>query len=228
MLNNTPYIKSHSNEVEVWNSLSKKLAMSSIPKNELIANLPLFLTRQTLMRMEFFRTIYMKILNVHGVVMEFGCKWGTNLSLMSNFRGIYEPYNHNRKIIGFDTFQGLCGTSGKDGHSKHIQEGFYSTTQDYQDELSEILNLQQEMSPISHIKKFDVIAGDVRQTLPAYLQENPQTVIAFAYFDMDIYEPTFQALNMIKPYLTKGSIIVCALLIRHRSPDFRYSLDWPT
>jgi hypothetical protein len=51
------------------------------------------------------------------------------------------------------------------------------------------------------------VKGDVRDTLPAYLQNNPETIIAFAYFDMDLYEPTKCCLEMIKPYLTKGSVI---------------------
>lgn len=34
--------------------------------------------------------------------MEFGVRWGQNLALFESFRGIYEPYNYNRKIVGFD------------------------------------------------------------------------------------------------------------------------------
>ena len=51
--------------------------------------------------------LYQKILNVHGVVIEFGTRWGQNLALFESFRGMYEPYNHFRKIIGFDTFEGF-------------------------------------------------------------------------------------------------------------------------
>jgi hypothetical protein len=31
--------------------------------------------------------------------------------------------------------------------------------------------------------------------------------VAFAYFDFDIYEPTKKCLELLKPHLTKGSII---------------------
>ena len=62
-------------------------------------------------------------------------------------------------------------------------------------------------SPLSHIKRFALIEGDAPVTLKKYLDEHPETVIAFAYFDMDIYKPTKECLKLIKPYLTKGSIV---------------------
>jgi len=43
--------------------------------------------------------------------------------------------------------------------------------------------------------------------LGAYLKRNPQTIIAFAYFDFDLYAPTLECLKLIKPHLVKGSVI---------------------
>jgi hypothetical protein len=51
------------------------------------------------------------------------------------------------------------------------------------------------------------LEGDVRETLPQYLEDNPHTVVALAYFDLDLYEPTRAALEKIRPYLTKGSVV---------------------
>ncbi len=36
-------------------------------------------------------------------------RYRASLAILSNFRGIYEPYNFSRKIIGFDTFEGFKG-----------------------------------------------------------------------------------------------------------------------
>ncbi len=52
-----------------------------------------------------------------------------------------------------------------------------------------------------------MVKGDATVTLEKYLKEHPETIIAFAYFDFDVYEPTKKCLELIKPYLTKGSII---------------------
>ncbi|MEJ7677580.1 MAG: hypothetical protein WKG06_06875 [Segetibacter sp.] len=63
------------------------------------------------------------------------------------------------------------------------------------------------MAPVESIKKFELIKGDVSETLPAHLQQHPETIISLAYFDMDVYKPTRDCLQLIKPYLTKGSCI---------------------
>lgn len=175
--------------------------------DERIDHLGLYMTRQQLMRILFFQELYAKIVNVHGVIMEFGCRWGTNLAVMTALRGILEPYNHNRKLIGFDTFEGLTEIGESDKPSEFIREGAYRTSMGYEQELRQILTSLEQECPIPHITKHEIVGGDVRETLPKYLAKNPQTVIAMAYFDMDIYEPTKASLEAIMPYVTKGTIL---------------------
>ena len=55
-------------------------------------NLGLFLTPQALSRILFMDFLYRQILDIQGVVIELGCRWGQNLSLFSSLRGIYEPF----------------------------------------------------------------------------------------------------------------------------------------
>lgn len=71
----------------------------------MLPNLDLFLTSTTLSRLLFFCEIYRKILNTHGVIAEFGVRWGQTLALMSALRGIFESFNRYRKIIGFDIYK---------------------------------------------------------------------------------------------------------------------------
>jgi hypothetical protein len=67
--------------------------------------------------------------------------------------------------------------------------------------------MHERLEPLRHIQRTFVVNGDVRETLPRYLEDNPHTLIALAYFDLDLYEPTRTALEQIQPYLTKGSIV---------------------
>ena len=139
--------------------------------------------------------------------MEFGVRWGQNLALFDSFRGIYEPYNYTRKIIGFDTFEGLVGTSAEDGKADIITEGAYSVTEGYESYLDQLLDCHAQESPVSHIKKHALVKGDASKTIGQYLEKNPETIIALAYFNMDIFQPTVNCLEAMKGYLTKGSII---------------------
>ncbi len=175
-----------------------------IPNDEILSNLGLFINRQSLSRIILMQELYKKIINVHGVIMEFGVRWGQNLSLFTSLRGMYEPYNITRKIIGFDTFEGFPTIHPNDGNNK---KNDYSVTENYEDYLEEIMKYHEQESPISHLRKFEIIKGNVTDTLPEYLKENPETLIAFAYFDFDLYQPTKFCLKEIKDRLVKGSIV---------------------
>ncbi|MFA5583527.1 MAG: hypothetical protein WDA09_04865 [Bacteriovoracaceae bacterium] len=181
------------------------LKNTPIPDEELLSNLGLFLSRQTLSRVLFMNELYQRIIDIHGVVMEFGVRWGQNLALFQNFRGMYEPFNHSRKIIGFDTFDGFPEVSSKDGSL--ISAGDYSVTANYEKYLSRVLEINEAESPISHKKKYSLEIGDACIKLDEYLAKHPETIISLAYFDFDIYAPTKKCLESILPHLTKNSII---------------------
>jgi hypothetical protein len=207
-------MKIQTNTVSSENEQKNRLGLADlinsnpIPDNEKSFHTPLFLKRQELSKVLYFQHVYQQFLNTHGVIMEFGTRWGTNMVTLSNLRGIYEPFNYNRKIIGFDTFEGFKNTNTKDdGKHDIIKEGAFSVTENYTDYLDQLLSIHQNESPLSHIKKYEIVKGDAPVQLSKYLSENPQTIIAFAHFDFDIYKPTLDCLNIIKPHLVKGSII---------------------
>lgn len=178
-----------------------------IPENELMENLGLFVKRQNLSRILAMDDIYRRILEVPGIIIEFGVRWGHNLALFESLRGIYEPFNHTRKIVGFDTFAGFPSVSMKDGTADVATVGSYGVTEDYCSYLKSLLDCHEKESPISHIKKFELVAGDAGVEIDRYLERHPETLVAFAYFDLDVYEPTKKCLEAIRPHLTRGSIV---------------------
>ena len=165
-----------------------------------------YLTRQSISRVLYLDELYQKILPVPGVILEFGVRYGSTMSTLINLRGIYEPFNHQRKVIGFDTFSGFPSVHSND--SEIFKVGDYGVTEGYQSILEEILLSQESLSPVSHLKKFELVPGDILQTVQIWLEENPGLQIAMAIFDLDIYEPTKHALNLIRNRLMKGSVVV--------------------
>lgn len=207
-----------STEQEARKNIIELFRQCPIPDKEVLSHLGLFIKRQDLSRILFMHELYQKILDVHGVIMEFGVRWGQNLAIFESLRGILEPYNHNRKIIGFDTFEGFPSVHEKDGDSDIIREGAYSVTEGYESYLENILNFHESESPISHIKKFQLVKGDATIMIADYLKQNPETIISFAYFDFDIYSPTFKCLEAIRGHITKGTIIGFDELNHHDFP----------
>ena len=195
------------NELQNRKKFVQNFKNCPIPDEEILSNLSLFINRQNLSQILFMHELYEHIISVHGVIMEFGVRWGRNLALYESFRGIYEPFNHNRKIIGFDTFEGFPSVDEKDGTSEIIRVGSFNVTKEYQEYLSKILEYHEQESPISHIKKYELVKGDAVHSIQTYLESRPETIVALAYFDFDIYEPTKACLSAIKNHVTKGSVI---------------------
>lgn len=194
-------------ELESRNDAIELFSQNPIPENEKLSNIGIFQKRQELTKQLFFNELYKEILDVHGVIMEFGVRWGQNLVTLNNLRGIYEPYNYSRKIIGFDTFEGFPVLNEKDGSHASIVKGAFSVSESYEEYLEKILLYHETEAPLSHIKKNTIIKGDATKTVEKYLNDHPETIIAFAYFDFDIYEPTKKCLELIKPFVTKGTIL---------------------
>ena len=199
--------KSSQQEIDARGEFFELYKNTPIPNVEQLDNLGLFMSRKHLARIIFMHEMYKKIINVNGVVVEFGVRWGQNLALFNNFRGMYEPFNYTRKIIGFDTFEGFPSINEKDGSDENAVEGAYGVSENYEDFLSSLLDYHESESPISHLKKYEIVKGDASVTFERYLEQHPETIVALAYFDFDVYEPTKRCLELIKGRMSKGSIV---------------------
>jgi hypothetical protein len=161
---------------------------------------------RALARIIYYNDLYKRILDVPGVICEFGVQWGGTLSQLIALRSMYEPFNVSRKVFGFDTFSGFPSTDVKDGADWAV--GDYSSQAGYKATLERILTLHESISPYPHVQKFDLIEGDVTLTIDSWLDNNKYAIIAMAIFDMDLYKPTKYVLEKILPRLTKGSVLV--------------------
>lgn len=193
-------------DVASRNNLREHLFNSPIPGEELLNNIGLFLDRRTISRFLFINELYQKIIPIHGNIFEFGVRYGQNISLFTSYRGIYEPYNHNRKIIGFDTWEGFPEVDKKKD-KPDWQAGDFAVPEKYEDFLEEVINLHEKMAPIPEVVKHTFVKGDASKTIEEYLKEHPETIISLAYFDFDIYKPTRDCLEKILPFLSKGAVI---------------------
>lgn len=163
--------------------------------------------RTTISRILYYDMLYQKIVGVPGVICEFGVQWGATMALLANLRGIHEPYNYRRTLIGFDTFEGFVNVDGeRDG--SHLQDGDYQTETGHEQTLERLLTLHEKNSPIPHMTKFELVKGDASVTVPKWLDDNQHAILSMAIFDMDIYRPTKDVLEAVLPRLTKGSLLV--------------------
>jgi hypothetical protein len=194
-------------EAESRTELLSLMLASPIPPGEVLENLGLYLTSKDLSRILFMDELYRQIVQVEGVIFEFGTRWGNNLTLFSQLRSIYEPFSRKRHVVGFDTFEGFLEVTPEDGTSEMMAVNNYRVSEGYERHLSAVLSAHEQLNPLSHLKKYELRKGDAPRQLSEYLAEDPETIVALAYFDMDLYRPTKECLELIQPHLTRGSVL---------------------
>lgn len=187
---------------------------SQDPAFDLASSSHLFLSRQSLSRILYLHELYSQVLTVPGIICEFGVHWGAQLAALAHLRAILEPFNHSRHLIGFDTFEGFPEVDESDAGA---QAADFALPSEHVAHLDSLLSCIEAASPLAHIKKYMLIPGNVSETVPAFLELNPQAVIAMAILDVDLYQPTRDILEAIRPRLVKGSVLVFDQL---SSPNF--------
>ncbi|WP_419766198.1 MAG: TylF/MycF/NovP-related O-methyltransferase [Arcobacter sp.] len=146
-------------------------------------------------------TLYNMIKDLPGDVIETGVFKGNSFIRWLTFRNLLENED-SRSVIGFDTFESFPNTDYE--NDKEYRERFInnagnksiSTT-----ELEKVLNYKK-------LRNFELIKGDILETLPTYFEKNPHLKVSLLHIDTDIYEPAIVALSEIWDRIVKGGIVI--------------------
>lgn len=208
MANYTPHNKTSDIQKQNRQKLNDLFKNTPLSQEELLINSGLYTRSSALSKLLFLNEIYEKIIHLPGNILVFGTWWGQDVVLLYNLRSVHEPYNFTRKVTGFDTFTGYPTLSDKDKLSDTLKQGAYTTSENYFDYLNELMEYHENENILSHIHKFELVKGNISDTLPAYLQTNCHELISLIYIDVAMYEPTKAILQNCIPHLLNGSIIV--------------------
>lgn len=199
-----------STEREYYSQLSSHFVDSPGTVNDKLNSFARYVPRQALATFLARKELYDKILNVHGHIIECGVFRGAGLFTWANLSTIYEPYNHTRRIVGFDTFNGFPEIDSEDIGEPLLELG-YKRTGGLAAETTESLSLSIEHYNnnrfISQIPRVEIIPGDACETIPRYVEKRKHVVVALLYLDFDIYKPTRVAIECLWDRMPSGAVI---------------------
>lgn len=146
--------------------------------------------------------LYRKIKNLRGEVVECGVFKGNSLMQFIKIRSIEENF-FSRKIYAFDTFD------------KFPREDLIYDEKHLNNFISEAgemsiskKNLQKKFTDLSLNKNISLIEGNILNTLPIFVADNPQIKISLLHVDVDLYEVTKTVLNNLFPLVVSGGIVI--------------------
>lgn len=202
--------RSTTGEVDYRGGLEALFSSARGSQVEKLENFACYVPRQSMARFLCLSEIFKMVLNVQGDVMECGVNWGGGLMTFAQLSAILEPVNLQRRIVGFDTFNGFEAVSPQDEHATiqtaERRAGGYKA--ESLDDLQRTVALFDSNRFIGHIQKVELVAGDVAKTVPAYLEREPQTVVSLLHLDLDLYEPTKVCIEHFLPRMPKGAVII--------------------
>jgi len=198
---------SRAQELDFYEKLEKYFNKSNFSTIDKLSNFVKYVTRQDLTAFLFKYEVFKKILHVHGSSVECGVFQGNGLMTFAQISSILEPINHQRRIIGFDTFSGFPKLSKEDkGSTSAFAKKGHLATNSY-DDLLNCISVFDSNRFINHIPKVELVKGDISYTVPKYLKNNPHTIVSLLYLDVDIYKPTKVSLKHFINRMPKGGII---------------------
>ena len=164
--------------------------------------------RKFLVKVELFK----KVLNIPGDIVELGVFKGTGNAQLLKLKEIFIPASQ-KKLVGFDLF-----ASNYDLRKHKNLTELYEISNIKNKVKKEVIENYLNKLPLTNYlknkktlfekKNFRLIEGDVLQTIPKYLKDNPGFRISLLYMDMDIYKPTLFSLEILYDRIVRGGIII--------------------
>ena len=187
--------------------MDRCIANSPFSNLERLQNFSLYTPRQDLTNFLVRYEIFKRVLDIQGSIIECGVLRGGGLMAWAQFSAILEPTNHQRRIVGFDTFSGFPKLSKQDRSSESDQARPGGLAVDSYEHLQHCVELFDMNRFIGHVPKVEMVRGDAAKTIAQYLKENSQLIVSLLYLDFEIYEPTLAALKHFLPRMPKGAVI---------------------
>jgi hypothetical protein len=145
--------------------------------------------------------LFEKTIQIDGDIVECGVFKGASFSRFAMYRKIHNL--ERKKLIGFDTFGDFPETQYE--KDKKLREDFIleaGAQSISKNQISEVL-LKKGCD-----KNTDFIQGDITETVPKFVRNNPSTKISLLNLDVDIYEPTVTILEHLYPLISPGGVLI--------------------
>jgi hypothetical protein len=144
--------------------------------------------------------LYRSISRLPGHVVECGVYKGASLIRFASFRELLEsPYS--RKVIGFDAF----GTFPAQADS---EDAAFIDRFEAEGGPGMPLDVLHRVMAYKGFVNYELIAGDIVETVPCYVREHPELKIAFLHLDVDVYRPSVVTLEHLYPHVVRGGLMV--------------------
>ncbi len=201
--------KNFAQDDEIERKLDEHFARFGVQPTDIWRDFPLYTRRVYLKRFLAHYELFRMTVDLPGDIVELGVFRGASLMSWANFMEIRNMGDRHKKVIGFDTFQGLTALHENDGAAAtEVQKvaGGYDGG-DFEEALRDVISIFDADRFIPYKARVQLVKGDVAQTIPEYVAAHPGMRIALLHFDVDLYQPTMVGLKHLWPLVVPGGVV---------------------
>jgi hypothetical protein len=146
--------------------------------------------------------LYKLVSDLPGALVECGVFKGCSLLRFAAFRELFESPG-SRRLVPFDTFGSF--PEAKFPGDEAVRARFVEAAGD------QSVSQEQLLSLLAHKgvdQRVELVAGDLRETLPDYVVAHPELRVCLVNLDTDLYEPAKVALEQLYPRLVPGGVMI--------------------
>jgi hypothetical protein len=202
------YYSDHDRDIR--NAMNERLAKDSAYIDEFLTDFTIYVRRMDITRFLVRLDLFKLALEVPGSFVEIGVYKGEGLLTWAKLLDAYCPGDTLRRVVGFDNFAGFTHFHAKDGaelRQANKQIGGWNPAH-AKDDLEFFIELFQRDRFLPRSRMIELVEGDVCRTARDYTEKNPGLRIALLNLDVDLYEPTLAALEVLYPLVAPGGVVL--------------------
>ena len=175
-----------------------------------MASLSLYMRRIHIGKLLALYEAFRMVDDMPGSVVELGVFKGESLLWFARLMEILNNNDRSASVIGFDNFKGFESLHAKDGAADEKFDkviGGWSSA-DYYDDLLALINVFDHDRMAGQKPRIRLVEGDICETVPLFVAENPGVRIRLLNLDCDLYEPTLVGLQHLYPKVVPGGVVL--------------------
>lgn len=182
----------------------------NVSKQEICKNFQIYTRRIFLKRFLAHYELFRIVVDLPGDIVELGVYRGSSLMSWANFLEVRNMGDRQKQVFGFDNFTGITSFSEEDGkHDARVNKimGGYDSAA-FEAILEDAISIFDKDRFIPYKPRVVLVKGNIEETVPRFIEENPGLRLSLVHFDCDMYKPTKVGLEAFWPRVVPGGIVL--------------------